>query len=91
MASNFVSESERKLLVLARSLLNLVNDRPYDYESVSKLAAAFYELKDYGNASKYIERLKESIDPSGELYVKLARCYVRKYRKDQSNEGKFPF
>ena len=72
-----------------KTLRMMLRDRPKDRRAMTHLAEVMYEQKDFISATNIINKVFACGENSGDLHMKLARCFLHKWFVDgkRSNEG----
>lgn len=74
---------QRKLYLKERGakLRGRLKDRPTDQRALQEYGAILYEEENYMTAPKVIRRILASGDVSGDWYLKLGKCYFRRWAR----------
>lgn len=64
-------------------------DRPYDQSALQEYAAVLYEQQNFIVAAKVIKRVMDTGDKSGHWYLKLGKCFFRRWLIYYSKNGTF--
>ena len=80
---------QRKIYLKERAakLRGRLKDRPTDQRALQEYAAVLYEQENYQTAPKVIRRVLATGDTSGEWYLKLGKCYFRRWAKIGNKQG----
>jgi Flp pilus assembly protein TadD len=74
---------QRKLYLKDRSakLRGRLKYRPTDQRALQEYASVLYEQENYITATKVIKRVLATGDTSGDWYLKLGKCYFRRWAR----------
>ena len=64
-----------------------LKDRPTDQRALQEYGAILYEQEDYLTAPKVIKRILASGDTAGDWYLKLGKCYFRRWARMGKTKG----
>lgn len=81
---------QRKVYLKERGakLRGRLKDRPTDQRALQEYGAILYEQEDYLTAPKVIKRILASGDTAGDWYLKLGKCYFRRWARVGNTIGK---
>jgi hypothetical protein len=69
------------LKVRAAKLRGRLKDRPTDQRALQEYGSILYEQENYMTAPKVIKRILATGDTSGDWYLKLGKCYFRRWAR----------
>jgi hypothetical protein len=81
---------QRKVYLKDRGakLRGRLKDRPTDQRALQEYGAIFYEQEDYVTAPKVIKRILATGDTAGDWYLKLGKCYFRRWARVGNVKGR---
>jgi hypothetical protein len=80
---------QRKVYLKERGakLRGRLKDRPTDQRALQEYGAVLYEQENYITAPKVIKRILATGDTSGDWYLKLGKCYFRRWARVGNIKG----
>lgn len=82
---------QRKIYLKERAakLRGRLKDRPTDQRALQEYGEILYEQEDYLTAPKVIKRILASGDTAGDWYLKLGKCYFRRWARSGKTKGEY--
>jgi hypothetical protein len=72
----------------AAKLRGRLKDRPFDQRALQEYGSILYEQENYITAPKVIKRILATGDTAGDWYLKLGKCYFRRWARMGNINGK---